>query len=122
MKNFENWWISIDKINFIFILSLGITGVILSFSISENYYIINRHSVFFIFGILLLVFLSQLGDKNIRRVSLLSFIILIIMLLFVILQDFEIKGAKRWIKILNFSLQPSEIIKPFYIILTAWCI
>ena len=120
MKNFENWWISIDKINFIFILSLGITGVILSFSISENYYIINRHSVFFIFGILLLVFLSQLGDKNIRRVSLLSFIILIIMLLFVILQDFEIKGAKRWIKILNFSLQTSEIIKPFYIILTAW--
>ncbi len=122
MKNFENWWTSIDKINFIFIFLLGITGVILSFSMSENPYFVNRHSVFFVFGILLLVFFSQMGDKNIRRISLLSFVILILLLLIVILQDFEIKGAKRWIKILSFSLQPSEIIKPFFIILTAWSI
>tara|TARA_B100000575_G_scaffold103074_1_gene82151 strand:- start:3645 stop:4472 length:828 start_codon:yes stop_codon:yes gene_type:complete len=36
--------------------------------------------------------------------------------------DYEVKGAKRWIQILNFSLQPSEIIKPIFVILTAWCI
>ena len=122
MKIIENWWLSIDKINFILIISLGITGVILSFSVNENFYYINRHSVFFIIGIFLLIFFSQLGDKNIRRISLVSFFILIFMLLLVLLLDFEIKGAKRWLKIFSFTVQPSEIIKPFFIILTAWCI
>ena len=122
MNIVENWWTSIDKLNFIFIISLGVTGVILSFSVNENFYYINRHSVFFIIGILLLVFFSQLGDKNIRRISLVSFIILIFMLLLVFLFDFEIKGAKRWLKFFYFTIQPSEIIKPFFIILTAWCI
>ena len=122
MKIIENWWVSIDKLNFILIISLGITGVILSFSVNENFYYINRHSIFFISSIFLLVFFSQLGDKNIRRVSLVSFFILIFMLLLVFLLDFEIKGAKRWLKIFSFTVQPSEIIKPFFIILTAWCI
>ena len=122
MKIIENWWLSIDKINFILIISLGITGVILSFTVNENFYYINRHSIFFIISIFLLVFFSQLGDKNIRRVSLVSFFMLIFMLLLVFLLDFEIKGAKRWLKIFSFSIQPSEIIKPFFIILTAWCI
>ena len=122
MKIIENWWLSIDKLNFILIIFLGITGVILSFSVNENFYYINRHSIFFISSIFLLVFFSQLGDKNIRRVSLVSFFILIFMLLLVFLLDFEIKGAKRWLKFFSFTVQPSEIIKPFFIILTAWCI
>ena len=122
MKIIENWWLSIDKLNFILIISLGITGVILSFSVNENFYYINRHSIFFIISMLLLVIFSNLGDKNIRRISLVSFFILIFMLLLVFLLDFEIKGAKRWLKIFSFTIQPSEIIKPFFIILTAWCI
>ena len=123
MKKIENWWLSIDRLNFIFILSLGITGVILSFSVNiDNIYYINRHSIFFILGIFILIFLSITEEKNIRRISLLNFLILLILLIVVIFLDNEIKGAKRWIKIFGFTLQPSEIIKTFFIILTAWCI
>ena len=122
MKFIENCWLSIDKLNFILIISLGITGVILSFSVNENFYYINRHSIFFIISIFLLVFFSQVEDKNIRRISLIGFFILIFMILLVFLLDFEIKGAKRWLKIFSFTIQPSEIIKPFFIVLTAWCI
>ena len=75
MKKIENWWQSIDRLNFIFILSLGLTGIVLSFSVSEKFYLINRHSIFFIVGIVLLIYLSQLDDKNIRRISLLGFIL-----------------------------------------------
>ena len=122
MYKIENWWLSIDKFNFIFIIALGVTGVILSFSINENFYLINRHTFFFILGLIILIFFSQLSDKNIRRISLLGFIILLILLILIIFLDYEIKGAKRWYKFFNFSLQPSEIIKPFFIILTSWCI
>ena len=73
MKYFINWWITIDRINFILILSLGFTGLILSFSIDENFSL-NRHTIFFLFSIILLVILADLNNKNIRRISLFSFV------------------------------------------------
>ena len=32
----------------------------------------------------------------------------------------EINGAKRWLKVASFSLQPSEFVKPAFVVLTAW--
>ena len=120
MKRIENWWQSIDKLSFIFIIALGLTGAILSFSVTEKFYFFNRHSVFFILGISLLIFLSHLDDKSIRRISFFGFIFFIILIFLIFFLDYEVKGAKRWIKFYNFTLQPSEIIKPFFVILSAW--
>ena len=69
MEYLKNWWSSIDRVNIILILSLGFTGLILSFSIDE-YLSINRHSIFFIFSIILLFLVSGLDSKNVRRISL----------------------------------------------------
>ena len=78
--NILNIWNSIDKLNFILIFILGLLGVLLSFSINQNFIFINRHSVFFIVGILIILFLSQQNDKNIRRFALFGFIILLFFL------------------------------------------
>jgi len=43
-------------------------------------------------------------------------------MILIIFLDYEVKGAKRWIQFFDFTLQPSEIIKPVFVILTAWCI
>ena len=43
-------------------------------------------------------------------------------MLLILFLDYEVKGAKRWLYLFNFSLQPSEIIKPIFVILTAWSI
>ena len=50
------------------------------------------------------------------------YIIFIFILIIVLIYDNEIKGSNRWLKFLGFSLQPSEFIKPFYFILSAWLI
>ena len=121
IEYFKNWWVSIDRINIILILSLGITGLILSFSIDE-YFSINRHSIFFLFSVLLLFIFSSLNNKNVRRISLFAFIILLLIIILILFLDYEVKGAKRWFQIFNFTIQPSEIIKPIFVILTAWCI
>ena len=34
-------------------------------------------------------------------------------MVFILFLDYEVKGAKRWIQIFTFTLQPSEIIKAF---------
>ena len=121
MNYLVNFWNSNDRINFILILSLGFTGLILSFSIDENFSI-NRHTIFFIISISLLLLIANMDNKSIRRISLISFIIFIILMILILFLDYEVKGAKRWLQILNFTIQPSEIIKPIFVILTAWSI
>ena len=121
MKYLRNWWSSVDRLNFILIISLGFTGLILSFSIDE-FFSMNKHTIFFVLSLIFLFILSQFNNKNIRRVSLFAFILLLILIIIIFFLDYEVKGAKRWIQILNFTLQPSEIIKPVFVILSAWCI
>ncbi len=121
MSYLKNLLQSIDRINLLLILSLGVTGLILSFSIDE-YFSINRHSIFLIFSIMLLFALASFDNKNIRRISLFSFIFLLFLMVLIFFLDYEVKGAKRWFQIFNFTIQPSEIIKPIFVILTAWCI
>ena len=116
----KNFWASIDRLNFLLILILGLLGVLLSFSVNQNFSFINRHSIFYLLSLIIIIFLSQQNDKNIRRFSLFGFIILILLLLSLFFFDYEVKGAKRWLRIFSFSFQPSEVIKPFFIILSSW--
>ena len=74
----KNFWNSVDRLNLILILILGLLGVLLSFSVNQNFLFINRHTIFFIFGVMIILFLSQQSNKNIRRIALLGFIILLI--------------------------------------------
>ena len=91
MKYLLNWWMTIDRINFILILSLGFTGLILSFSIDENFSL-NRHTIFFIISIILLILLADLNNKNIRRISFFSFIFFL--LLIVLIFFFRLRGKR----------------------------
>ncbi|MBE05314.1 MAG: hypothetical protein CMD67_09355, partial [Gammaproteobacteria bacterium] len=118
----RNFWNSIDQINFILILILGLLGVLLSYSVNQNFLLINRHGIFYIFSLIIIILLSQQSDKNIRRFALFGFVGLLILLTSLLFMDYEVKGAKRWLKIYSFSFQPAEVIKPFFIILTSWAI
>jgi cell division protein FtsW len=60
--------------------------------------------------------------KFLRRFSLLSIILCILILFIILFLDYEVNGSKRWLKIYGFSLQPSEFIKPFFFLLSAWFI
>ena len=116
------WWSKIDKINFLLILLLLLIGIILSFSLNDSYLFFNKHLIFSIIGIFTMIFLSFFDVKFLRRLSLFSIIICIFILFLILFLDYEVKGSKRWLKLYNFSIQPSEFIKPFFILLSAWFI
>ena len=125
MNNYFNskiWWKEIDKINFVLISVLLGIGIILSFSLNESYIFFNKHLVFSFFAFFIMIFLSSLNPKTIRRISLFSIIFFILILFFILLSDYTVNGSKRWLRIYGFTLQPSEFIKPFYFILSAWFI
>ena len=119
-KLFYRWWTNIDKVNFFIILAIAFIGIILSFSINKNFSFYNKHLVYSLSSIILMIIISSLDIKLLRRFSLFGLLIFTILLLIILFLDFEIKGSKRWIKILGISLQPSEFIKPFFLLLSAW--
>lgn len=68
--NLKPWWNKIDKINFILITILLIVGVVLSISLNESLLFFNKHLIFALFAFFLMIFLSSLEPKTLRRVSL----------------------------------------------------
>ena len=120
--NFKIWWKEVDKINFIFISTLLLVGIILSFSIKNSLELFNKHLIFSFLSFFLMIYLSSLDEKILRRIALFSLIFSILVLFFILFLDYEVKGSKRWLRIYGFSLQSSEFIKPFYFLLSAWFI
>ena len=123
------WLWTIDKwifFSFLTLLILGIIFILTSSSTLElklnkdNYHFSTKHIVFVIFSFLIAIIFSKLSFYKIKLLSLVSFALFVTALLYSIQYGAEIKGAKRWVEILGQSLQPSEFIKPFFIIINAW--
>lgn len=123
---FNKWWISIDKvILFLIVITLFLGNIftalaspIVASRIGANPYIfIIKNLAFSLIGLCIILFCSALDEKKIIDISYICFIILFLLLIVVLFVASENKGAKRWIRLFGFSLQPSEIIKPFFIII-----
>ena len=50
----------------------------------------------------------------------LVFIVFTILLALTMVIGFEIKGARRWIRVPGLSIQPSEFVKPAFAVVAAW--
>jgi cell division protein FtsW len=67
-----------------------------------------------------IIFVIALVDSQVvRRIGIVVFAVAFITLLLVPFIGTEIKGASRWISLGSFTLQPSEFLKPGFIILLA---
>lgn len=126
-SSIRNWLWSIDRISFFLVLAILCTGAILitmaSPAVAERikvsqFYFVNRQLIFLLFSVFIVVFISSISEKKLRRLILLGFITCMFLLVAVLFLGEEVKGARRWINILGFSIQPSEFIKPFYIFFT----
>jgi len=63
---------------------------------------------------------SLLTPLQIRRLSVIGFVVTLALLAAVPLVGSEIKGATRWLSIAGMSMQPSEFAKPFFAVVAAW--
>ena len=125
----SNWWWTVDKPMLGMVSGLMILGIFLTFSASpsvaqrvgqSSYHYIYRQCIFVPLAFLLMIFLSMQNLKFIRRFASIGYILAILLTVMTLFWGQEIKGAHRWIRILGFSLQPSEFIKPTFAIVAAW--
>jgi cell division protein FtsW len=71
-------------------------------------------------GIPVMIGISMMPRERARRLSLFGAAFFFVLLIFVPVIGPEINGAKRWIEIGVGQLQPSEFLKPFFVVAMAW--
>ena len=129
-KFYYEWWKNIDKTIFflvIFLFILGLFFSLVSTSLiasdkleTNNYFFFFKHLIYICLGIIVLIFLSFISEKNLYKISIFLFFISLFLLLLVPIIGIEVKGSKRWLDLFFLPrFQPIEIVKPFTIIFLA---
>jgi cell division protein FtsW len=124
-----NWWWSVDRWLLGAFSLLIIFGMVLitaaSPAIAErlhlpSFYFTIRHFFYLVPAILMILGISMMSPKNIRRLAIVVFLFALAMLFMVPIIGSQHNGAQRWFSIGGFSLQPSEFIKPTFAVVAAW--
>src|SRR5471030_2280736 len=126
---FGEWWWTVDRLTLGAIGALMLTGVVLSLAASppvagrlglDPFYFVNRHILYLFPAIAIMLAVSFLSPRQIRRLSIAVFAISVIMVAATPFFGVEIKGARRWLVLFGVNVQPSEFLKPAFVILVAW--
>ncbi len=125
----SEWWWTVDRLLLAAVMTLMLSGVILSLAASppvaarlglDPFHFFNRHVVFLIPSIIVMIGVSFLSPRQIRRSALIVFAISIALIVATLLIGPEVKGAKRWITLLGVNIQASECAKPAFVVVVAW--
>src|SRR3954469_21478759 len=125
----SEWWWTVDKPLLGAILVLMLTGVILSLAASppvatriglDPFHFFGRHVMFLLPACIVLIGVSFLSPKQIRRTALIVFALSIALIVATLLFGPEVKGSKRWITIIGVNIQASESAKPAFVVVAAW--
>jgi cell division protein FtsW len=126
---FGEWWWTVDRLSLAACGALMLIGVVMSLAASppvaarlglDPFHFVNRQIFFTIPAAILMFSVSLLTPRQVRRLALVVFAISVVMVAMTPHFGAEIKGAKRWLVILGVNIQPSEFLKPSFVIIIAW--
>lgn len=124
------WWWSVDHASLGILAVLMTVGVVLLFAagpgaasrlgIDDSFHFPMRQ-VYFLAPAAAVIFLaSALTPLQARRVGAVLFAMSVMALLAALLFAPEINGSKRWFPLGPLSFQPSEVLKPGFVVVVAW--
>ena len=124
-----DWFWTIDRFFLAaFILLMGL-GFMLSFAASppvaeriglDSFHFVKRHAAFLVPSVIIMVGLSFLTPRQVRRTAVILLIVSLAMMILALFFGVEIKGSRRWFSIGSFGVQPSEFMKPAFVVVCAW--
>jgi cell division protein FtsW len=126
----SEWWFTVDRPLVGAVVILMILGLLVSLAASpsaaqkigaEPLYFFKRHLAYMAPAALLLFGASMFDPRLTRRAGLLLFLGGLTLMMLALAQGMEKNGSVRWLIFGGgHSLQPSEFVKPGFVILTAW--
>ncbi len=123
------WWWTVDRWALAAIAAIAFVGVIMILAASpavaqrlnlDGFYFVRRQFALLLPALALMIGVSLCNPVQVRRLAVVGLGIGIGMLVLTFFHGVEIKGAKRWIALGSFSLQPSEFVKPCFAVVSAW--
>ncbi len=124
-----DWFWTIDRFFLALFLFLMGIGFMLSFAASpavaeriglEPFHFVKRHAAFMIPSIGVMLGLSFLTPRQVRRTAIILLIVALAMMLLALFFGVEVKGSRRWVTLAGISIQPSEFMKPAFVVVCAW--
>ncbi|WP_346914731.1 putative lipid II flippase FtsW [uncultured Roseibium sp.] len=128
-SRFAEWFWTVDHYLLAAFFLLMVGGVVLSFAASppvaerigvETFFFVKRQALFLGPALGIMLAASLMSPRMVRRAALLIFIASVVMLIATLFIGLEVKGSRRWISLLGFSIQPSEFLKPAFVVLVAF--
>jgi cell division protein FtsW len=126
-----DWWFTVDRVLLAAVLAILGAGLLLSLAASPAiavkrglpaFHYVERHFVFALASLAILLAVSLLSQSSVRRLALVVLAGAFLLMGMVLLAGAEINGARRWLHLGSYSLQPSEFAKPAFVVLSAWLI
>ncbi|MBI1867022.1 MAG: cell division protein FtsW [Methylocystis sp.] len=124
---FSDWAFTIDRWLLAALATLVVCGVVFAMAggppVAERlhlptFYFVNRQAMYLGPALALMVAASFLSPRHVRRAALVILAISLALVVATLAFGQEVKGARRWI----FGVQPSEFVKPAFVIVVAWAI
>jgi cell division protein FtsW len=124
-----DWWITVDRTLLALILVLAVAGLAASFAASpyiaqklklEPFYFVKRHTIGVIAALAIMFIVSLATPQQVKRLALIMFGVGLALMVAALLQGMERNGAVRWLNLGGVLLQPSEFVKPGFVVLSAW--
>lgn len=125
------WWWSVDRVTLLalavligigYVLALAATPAV-SLHLSDPHTIDMLKQVFFLgLGGLTIIGVSMLSLRQVKLAALGLGIVSFFLTGFTLVHGVEVDGANRWLSLPGFTIQPSEFLRPGFIIITAWLI
>src|SRR5580658_8113843 len=122
-----DWFRSIDRWLLGSFCALMVIGLVMALAASPavaerlnlpTFHFVNRQALLLAPTALLMVATSFLSPRHTRRAALIVFAISMALIVLALMFGAEVKGSRRWIM----GVQPSEFIKPAFVILAAWAV
>jgi cell division protein FtsW len=128
MQHLRIWWREIDRVLLAMVLVLMVIGAVAVAASSpatarrlkvDDLHFFNLNLLFQVMGLAVMFGASLMPREFLRRAVILGTLVLLGALMLVPLIGTEVNGARRWIN-LGVGFQPSEFLKPAFIVVTAW--
>jgi cell division protein FtsW len=126
---FGEWWWTVDRLTLAALGALMLGGIVLCLAASppvaariglDPFHFVDRQVLFLIPAAAVLIATSFLSPREIRQVAIVVFAVSFVLVAITPYFGAEIKGARRWLVILGVNIQPSEFLKPGFVVLIAW--
>ena len=124
------WWWTVDRWSLAALICLMGLGAVLIMAVAPaaaerigglgTFQLAERQLVFLTLALLVVIGVSLLEPRDLRRVAVVGLAVSIALLALTLLVGPEIKGATRWLGIAGVSFQPSELAKPCFAVAAAW--